>query len=175
VPIAAAVATIYLGLIGDESSELNPLHPAMSLAQTIVDPTDPIHYVGQIALEPRAGFSPKSMLMTEGVNPDFSGDNYTPPHAIEVQAVAMGLPPQEPVIHPIAELAWTGLSPVVIPPEGLAGNLAAGRASGVLAQWPANLASDGHFVIYAIPQAMGQAAGFVRHLMDEPAGRVPAP
>jgi hypothetical protein len=113
--------------------------------------------------------------MTEGVNADFTGDNYTPPHAIEVQAVAMGLPPQEPIIHPIAELEWTDLSTVTIPPAGLSGNLAGGAASGVLAQWEAARASDGHYVIYDIPEAMAQAAGFVRNLMDDPKGRVPAP
>jgi hypothetical protein len=128
-----------------------------------------------IASEPRAGFTPKSVLMTEGVNADFSGDNYTPPHSIEVQAVAMGLPPQEPIIHPISELAWSSLEPVLIPPDGLSGNLAQGLASGVLAQWEAARASDGHFVIYDIPQAMAQASGFVRNLMDDPKGRVPAP
>jgi predicted esterase len=175
VNVAALVKAVFLGLNAEDSAEVNELHPAISLAQTIVDPTDPIHYVRAIVLEPRSGFSPKSVLMTEGVNADFSGDNYTPPHAIEVQAVALGLPPQEPVIHPIAELEWTGLFPVVIPPGGLSGNLAGGKASGVLAQWEAARASDGHFVIYDIPEAMAQAAGFIRHLMDDPKGRVPAP
>jgi predicted esterase len=175
VNVAALVKTVFLGLNVADAAEVNELHPAISLAQTIVDPTDPIHYVSLIVLEPRPGFVAKSVLMTEGVNADFSGDNYTPPHAIEVQAVALGLPPQEPVIHPIAELAWSGLSPVVIPPGGLSGNLAGGAASGVLAQWEASRASDGHFVIYDIPEAMAQAAGFVRNLMDDPKGRVPAP
>lgn len=175
VNVAGLVKSVFLGLKGDDAAELSSFHPAISLAQTIVDPTDPIHYVRQIALEPRAGFAPKSVLMTEGVNADFTGDNYTPPHAIEVQAVAMGLPPQEPIIHPIAELAWTDLSPVTIPPEGLSGNLAGGAASGVLAQWEAAKASDGHYVIYDIPEAMAQAGGFVRFLMDDPKGRVPAP
>jgi predicted esterase len=175
VNVAALVKAVFLGLNAEDAAEVNELHPAIALAQTIVDPTDPIHYVRAVALEPRPGFSAKSVLMTEGVNEDFSGDNYTPPHAIEVQAVALGLPPQEPIIHPIAELAWTGLSPVVIPAGGLSGNLAGGNASGVLAQWEAARASDGHFVIYDIPEAMAQAAGFLRHLMDDPKGRVPAP
>lgn len=175
VNIVALVQSIFLGLTQDEIAELSPLHPAMSLAQTIVDPTDPIHYVTHIVRAPRSGFSPKSVLMTEGVNPDGTGDSYTPPHGTEVQSVALGLPLMQPVIHPIAELAYTDLPPVTIPPGGLSGNLADGAASGVLAQWPATKASDGHFVIYGIPAAMAQAAGFVRGFMDEPAGRVPPP
>ena len=89
--------------------------------------------------------------------------------------MALGLPPQNPVIHPIEELAWADLAAVTVPAGGLSGNLAGGAASGVLAQWPAADASDGHFVIYDIPAAMAQAAGFVRNLMDDPKGKVPAP
>ena len=44
-------------------------------------------------------------------------------------------------------------------PKGDAkGNVGGGEASGILAQWEASRASDGHFVIYAIPEAMEQAA-----------------
>jgi hypothetical protein len=166
-------STTLLGLVGAETAEVDLFHPALSLAQTIVDPTDPIHYVPNIARSPRSGFAPKSLFMTEGVNPDGSGDSYAPPHGIEVQAVAAGLPPEAPPIHEIAELEWGDLTPVTIPAEGLSGNLAGGRASGVLAQWRAADASDGHFVIYDIAEAMRQATAFVRNLMDEPNGRVP--
>ncbi|HVR19370.1 MAG TPA: hypothetical protein VMS65_06735, partial [Polyangiaceae bacterium] len=124
--------------------------------------------------EPRSGFAPKSLFMTEGVNPDGKGDSYAPPHGIEVQAVAAGLPPEEPLIHPIAELGWGAIAPLVLPANGLSGNLASGRASGVLAQWRASDASDGHFVLYDIPGAMQQATLFVRNLVDDPNGRVPA-
>ncbi len=168
------IRTQFLDLSESEASELDLFHPALSLAQTIVDPADPIHYVRAIALEPRAGFAPKSLFMTEGVNPDGRGDSYAPPHGIEVQAVAAGLPPEEPLIHPIAELPWGNLRPVSIPSEGLAGNLGDGRASGALAQWRAADADDGHFVIYDIPAAMQQATLFVKNFMDDPNGRVPA-
>ncbi len=131
--------------------------------------------MGTIAQHPRDGFAPKSVLMTEGINADGTGDSYAPPHGIEVQAVALGLPLQDPVIHPVKEAAWSDLSPVTIPSDGLAGNLADGKASGVLAQWEAAKASDGHFVIYYIPEAMAQCTGFVRNFMDDPVGRVPAP
>ncbi|MBX3131362.1 MAG: hypothetical protein KF718_31885 [Polyangiaceae bacterium] len=169
------VRAIFLALGSEEYEELGLMHPAISLAQTIVDPTDPVHYVHRIVRAPRPGFSAKSVLMTEGVNPDGTGDSYTPPRSIAAQAFAMGLPLQQPVIFPHDELGWGELSPLEIPAAGLSGNLAGGAASGVLAQWPASQASDGHFVIYGIPAAMKQASGFVRHLMDEPAGRVPPP
>lgn len=173
--IPSLVMSTILGLAPAEYGEVDLFHPALSLAQSIVDASDPIHYVGMIARHPRPGFTPKSAMMTEGVNPDASGDSFTPPRTIEVGAVALGLPPQNPVIHAVAELPWSDLEPVTIPPEGLSGNLAGGLASGVLAQWPASLASDGHFVIYEIPAAMAQAVGFLRNLADDPKSRVPAP
>jgi hypothetical protein len=174
--IAGLVKKLFLALAVDEEAELDEFHPAISLAQTIVDPTDPIHYVRLITRAPRPGFAPKSILMTEGVNADGSGDGYAPPRGIETQAIALGLPPQQPLIFPIVGAEFdAALAPVTIPAKGLSGNLAGGKASGVLAQWEAAKASDGHFVIYDIPRAMTQCAGFVRNFMDEPAGRVPAP
>lgn len=171
----AGLVKMLMGLTAlADQAEVDPLHPIISLIQTIVDPTDPIHYAPLIIQRPRAGFAPKSIYQTEGVEADGSGDNYTPPHSIEVESVALGLPVEEPVIHPVVEAAWSGLAPVTIGSSGLSGNLAGGRASGVLAQWHAEQASDGHFVIFDIPDAMSQAMGFMRNLADDPVGRVPA-
>jgi hypothetical protein len=112
--------------------------------------------------------------MTEGVLADGTGDSYAPPHSIEILATTMGLPPRTPVVHTVDELAWTGLSPLSIPPGGLSGDIGGGLASGVLAQWvPAN--GDGHFVVYTIPAAMNQAAVFLENLGADPVGLVPPP
>jgi hypothetical protein len=113
--------------------------------------------------------------MTEGIAPDGTGDNYTPPRGTEAQAVAMGLPPQEPLMRPYEQLDWGAPAPVTVPPEGLVGNLADGDASGVLAQWLPVAGSDGHFVVFDVPEARAQAAGFLRRLADAPQGGVPAP
>ncbi len=172
--VAAVVRSTFLGLKPPEYEELNTFHPAISLAQGIVDALDPIHYVGDLVRHPREGFAPKSIYQTEGVNPDFSGDNYTPPHAIEVQATATGLPLQTPIVHPVLEMSYApGFDPVTIPPGGLSGNLAGGQASGVLAQW-APQGTDGHFVVFH-GAARTQAAAFCKNLADDPKGRVPAP
>jgi hypothetical protein len=71
--------------------------------------------------------------------------------------------------------AWAGLENVTVPSAGLAGNLAEGAASGVLSQFDADLASDGHFVAYEVPAASQRLAQFLRNLADEPSGRVPPP
>lgn len=173
--VAALVKTLLFALSPSEYEELTYLHPGVSLVQTFIDTADPIHYVPLMALRPVGGAAPKSIYQTEGVNPDFTGDSYTPPHAIEVQAVATGLPLMNPVIHPVAEMAWSGLEAVTIPVSGLSGNLGGGNSSGVLAQWPATEAEDGHFVVFDIPAASAQAAGFCRNLADDAKGKVPAP
>ena len=175
IDIGKLVKTVFLGLAVEEAGEVDAFHPAISLAQTIVDAADPIHYVARIAANPRPGQAPKSVYQTEGVNPDGSGDTYTPPRCIRVQAVATGLPLQEPVIFPFPEHDWAGLEAIAIPSGGLSGNLAGGRASGILAQWPASQASDGHFVVFDVEGARNQAADFLRHLADDPKGLIPPP
>ncbi|MFO0661645.1 MAG: hypothetical protein U0165_17700 [Polyangiaceae bacterium] len=175
VDITALVSDVLLQLNDETREELNELHPMISLAQSIVDPVDPIHYVRHLVREPRPGFKPKSIYQTEGVNPDGTGDNYTPPHAIEVQSIATGLPRQAPGIIEIEEDKWGGPGTVTVPAGGLSGNLASGQASGILAQWPASQASDGHFVVFDIEAARQQAAGFCENLGKDPKGKIPAP
>jgi len=174
--IADLVPTLFLSLVTPEDrAELDIFHPAMMLAQSIVDAIDPINYAHLTVNEPRPGFLPKSILMTEGIAPDGTGDNYSPPKGIEAQAVAMGLPPQTPLQRPYPQLEWGAPAPVTILPGGLSGNLADGDASGVLAQWAPAPQSDGHFVVFDVPEARAQAAGFLRRLADDPRGGVPAP
>lgn len=172
--VAGLVQTVFLGLGGAEGDELSFFHPAISLAQTIVDVVDPIHYAPITMLSPRAGNGAKSVYMTEGINPDGTGDSYAPPHGIEAQAIAMGLPLQLPSQRAIVESQWGGPAPVTVPAGGLSKNVG-GEASGVLAQWPVPANSDGHFVVFDVPQARTQAADFLRRLADDPAGNVPPP
>ncbi|MEZ4437935.1 MAG: hypothetical protein R3B72_02525 [Polyangiaceae bacterium] len=173
--IADLVPTVFLALIGDEErAELDIFHPAMMLAQSLVDAIDPINYARLTVRDPLPGHSSKSVLMTEGIAPDGTGDSYTPPRGTEAQAVAMGLPVQEPVQHPYPQLDWGAPGPITVPPEGLVGNLAGGAASGALAQW-APEGGDGHFVVFDVAAARAQAIAFLKALAADPVGRLPAP
>jgi hypothetical protein len=173
--VSALVKTIFLGLRGEEEAEADEFHPIISLAQTIVDVVDPIHYGRHIVTAPREGFAPKSVYMTEGINPDGTGDSFAPPHGIEAHALAIGLPLQVPFQRAITEMQWGGIGEVVIPESGLSGNLASGAASGVIGQWAVPPDEDGHFVIFDVPEAKAQAAQFLRNLADNARGRVPSP
>jgi hypothetical protein len=172
---AALVRTLLLGLDDGEAAELDVFHPAMSLLQTIIDVEDPIHYGRLQATEPRSGFAPKSIYLTEGINPDGTGDSYAPPHGIEAHALCIGLPPELPMQHPIVELAWSGAQPVTVDAGGLAGNLGGGDASGVLGQWAVPQGDDGHYVVFNVPAAREQAAKFLQNLAADPRGLVPPP
>src|SRR5262249_1353807 len=70
VPSVADLARDLLGFDASNAAELDIFHPCMSLFQSIIDVVDPIHYGRLQALEPRAGFAPKSVYMTEGIKPD---------------------------------------------------------------------------------------------------------
>lgn len=167
--VASLVKSTLLRLRGEQQAEATVFHPGLALAQTIVDTTDPVHYVPHLIKEPRPGFAPKSIYQTEGVFPSGSGDSYTPPRCIEAQAVATGLPLLNPVVYPFAGMDLAGLTPVDLPPGGISGNLAGGKATGVLAQFKPQ-GGDGHFVVFNVPAARKQAALFCRGLADNPAG-----
>jgi hypothetical protein len=171
--VSALFSTLLLGLTGAQESELDIFHPEVSLVQSIVDVTDPLHYARLQMTEPR--FAPKSIYMTEGINPDGTGDTYAPPHGIEAHAIAIGLPVELPEQHPIAEMKWGGPQPVAVPKGGLSGNLANGQASGVLGQWAVPAGDDGHFVVFDVESARAQAAVFLENLAADPIGRVPPP
>jgi len=167
--VAGAVKAI---LRVTEDDELNLFHPAINMAQALIDTTDPIHYMRSIATAPRNGGAAKSILMTEGVNADGTGDTYAPPHGIEVGSVALGIPRLLPGTKKIREAAYAGIEDVEVPADGLSGNIANGTASGGIAQFaPAD--RDGHFVVFDVPEARELAAGFLRNLVDDPKGKIP--
>ncbi len=174
-PSVSSLLRAQLGFDASNAAELDLFHPCMSLVQSLTDVVDPINYARLQALEPRAGFAPKSIYMTEGINVDGTGDNYAPPAGIEAHAISMGLPLQLPATYDFPQLAWGGPIPTEVPAGGLSGNLANGAASGILAQWPPGSGSDGHFVIFDVPAARTQAAKFLQNLVANPSGLVPPP
>jgi hypothetical protein len=175
-PAVSGLVRTLLGLATpDEAAELDVFHPCMSLFQDIIDVEDPLHYARLQSLEARMGFEPKSVYMTEGINPNGTGDSYAPPPGIEAHALAMGLPLQLPDQHDIPQLSWGGPTPTMVPTAGLSGNLAGGKASGILAQWAVPGGHDGHFVVFDVPAAQEQAAQFLQNLAQKPKGLVPPP
>jgi hypothetical protein len=168
--VADIVKTIALNLGPDEQDEVGLLYPPFALAQMVIDPVDPIAYAHLLV---RDAASPKSILITEGVLPDGTGDTFSPPRGCEAMANAVGLPLQSPYVFPPRDALYGGLEPTPVPAAGLVGNLADGRASGILSQFQPTV-SDGHFVAFDVPLAETQVASFLQALAADPRGRVPA-
>lgn len=173
-PAVNRLVKVLLGLGGDaDVGALDLSHPAIHLAQALVDPVDPVHYARFVTTAPRPGFPPKSVLDVEGVGPDGAGDTYAPVNGIEAGALALGLPRIVPGTRPVPDAALLGLADVAVPPEGLSGNLAGGRASGGLLQVAPAPGRNGHFVVFDVPAAGAYAAAFLGELARDPAGRLP--
>jgi len=174
--IADLVRQAFLFLQPEEYEELDLFHPGLSLAQMLVDTTDPQHYARFIVNEPRAGGKPKSVYMTEGINPDGTGDSYAPPRGIEAHALSIGLPLELPAVRPYEEAFWPGAKSggSMFLGGGIGGNLAGGAATGVLAQWAVPEGSDGHFVIFDVEGARNQSTAFLKSLAAQRPGKVTA-
>jgi len=147
-------------------------HPALSLLQTALDVSDPSSFGRLVVTEPPEGFPPRSVLMVEGVGADGQSDGFVSSHAIEVNALAMGLPALLPLVAPIAELAWGGPEAVSLPEGGLARNLADGRATGALVQFAPPANADPHFVVFDVEAAAAQTAAFIGSLATDGVGRI---
>ncbi len=171
--VAGQYPSIFLGLTADERGEVDLFHPGSMLVQSLVDAIDTINYGRYHLLEPK--WAPKSVLLTEGIRPDGSGDNWASPRGIEAHAIAIGLPLQLPAQRPYPQLDYGAPETVEIPPQGLSGNLASGAATGVLAQWAPQDGAEGHNVIFEVPDARAQVAGFLKSLAANPPGSVPPP
>jgi hypothetical protein len=170
--VSGLVQTVLDIKPAESMGELNLFHPALNLAQSMIDVADPLNYVGYMTVHPRSGATAKSIYQSEGVNPDGTGDTYAPPHGIELGSVASGFPRMLPAQHTIAEAAYSGLGDIAIPAGGLQGNMANGNATCVLAQFPPPMGHDGHFVLFDVPQAHVQAGEFMKSLAADPKGRV---
>jgi hypothetical protein len=171
--VANLVKTVFLGLSDSEAAELSLFHPAISFTQSIADTVDPINYARAIIREPVAS-GPKSIYQTEGIRADGTGDDFAPPRGCEAFAISLGLELQDPFIIAPQDAMMNDLKPVMVPAGGLSGNVAMGNATGLLAQWDPGT-GEGHFVVFNVPQATNQAAGFLKNLSENPKGLVPPP
>jgi hypothetical protein len=164
-PSVSGLIKALLSIQPENDDEWTELHPVISLLQTLIDTTDPIHYYGAITREPFPGHVAKSVLMTEGVRADGSGDNYAPPRTIESGAIAARYPLFNPVVWNVPELtSYAGVPPIDGP---ISGNFAGGKATGAIAQFVPPAGVDGHFVVFDVPAARTLAAKFSASLLSD--------
>lgn len=103
--IAATLALV----LGVSVERLDTFHPTLSLAQMLVDATDPINYA-PYWLEPVTGGNSKHVFMTEGTE-----DALSPAVGADAVAAAAGIPLLNPVANASEAHALKGLFAVDMP------------------------------------------------------------
>jgi predicted esterase len=142
--------------LGITSGRLRYEHPALTLLQTWVEPSDSSNYVQMLFEEPRPGFAPKHIFQIEGIT-----DAFTPPGSSEALATAAGLPILGEEHRSILGHALRGIEMQSLPARL---NVANGQATAGLVQYP-----GGHFVAFEDEDAIAH----IRHFFQTAASGVP--
>lgn len=156
------IASIIRAFVRDYP--LDEFNNLLALIQGWIDVPDPASYARYLVREPRAGVGAKHVFQTEGFT-----DRFTPLPSIEALATAIGTHQVGPVIEPIEGLSLRGLDVLSAP---VAGNQ--GGVTSVLLQYAERSGSDGHFVVFDVPAAEAQLAGFLGSLAADGVATVPA-
>jgi hypothetical protein len=143
------IVMLGIGLSGTapETEHLVYEHPINTLLQTWLEVADSSNYVHMMFDQPRAGFAPKIIFQTEGVN-----DLYTPPVSIEALSSAARIPLIEPMLQPIPAHSIIDLAPMSAP---AANNVAGGTTTAGLMQF-----EGGHFVAFGDTEGRPYIRGF---------------
>jgi hypothetical protein len=118
---------------------LGEVHPVLSLLQQWIDPADPMNFARSVVRAPIAGHPAKHVFQTYGTD-----DSYSPPVTLDVYSIAAQLTQVEPIISEIGLLE-------AMPP--LSANDGGGMITAGVRQYDPPAGSDGHFVVFDVPQA----------------------
>ncbi|MFO0750384.1 MAG: hypothetical protein U1F43_32645 [Myxococcota bacterium] len=135
-----------------DADQLDTFHPMMTMAQTLVDATDPVNYA-PYWLEPVTGGNSKHVLMTEGTL-----DGMSPAVGADAVAAAAGIPLIEPVDHESQAHVLRGLFPVTMPVNSNLRSSTGQLVTGGIRQF----AGGDHFVALELPEAISIWRGFFR-------------
>lgn len=137
-------------------------HPIVTILQGWVDVSDPGNY-GPLAVDrPRAGFTPRSVILTEGLR-----DVFVAPIGIEALATSFRVPVAAPVSREIVGLQFLGIDSE---PAVITANLRGG-ATGALLQFP----EDGHFAFFDDERGRERIGSFFASLLEGGPGTIPGP
>jgi pimeloyl-ACP methyl ester carboxylesterase len=139
-------------VLGLTVEQLDTFHPIMSLAQTLVDATDPVNYA-PYWLEPVTGGSSKHVFMTEGTE-----DAASPAVGADAVAAAAGLPLLNPVVNPSLAHRLKGLEPVDMPVNSNLVSTTGALITGAIRQYE----GGDHFVALTNEEAKQTWRGFFR-------------
>jgi len=132
------IASLLAAILGIDTSQLDTFHPILTLAQTLVDATDPINYA-PYWLSPVTGGRAKHVLMTEGTE-----DEASPSVGTDAVAAAAGVPLIVPVEQQSRAHELRGLVAETSPVSGNLSTTTGAVITGGLKQY----AGGDHFVAF---------------------------
>ena len=155
------------GLVSTLLSEptLDEFNPILALLQTFMDRADPVVYGPYLVRETMPGVAPKHIYQSEGFT-----DRFTPTRSIEALATSIGGDLVAPVVQDVPGLDLRGRSTVQAP---VSGNLEG--VTVVFTQYREVADSDGHFVVFEVPEAEKQSAEFLGTLARDGAATLVTP
>ncbi len=159
------IPAIITSILALAPRELVSLHPAITLLQLMVDPSDPVNYGRYIVREPRQGLRAKHVFQTQGFV-----DTYAPPEGIAALARSIALPLVAPSPHPDPLVALTGVGTATLPARNNVVLAGGATATGAWMQFDAPMGRDGHFVVFSVPGARLRAAAFLGSAGRDPDG-----
>jgi predicted esterase len=144
---------------------LDEFNPILAVLQMWVDRADPVAYGPLLVEQPLPPAGPRHVFLSLGIE-----DRFTPVPTIEALAAALRLDHVGPVVRELPALELAGglfLQPPV-----------SANRQGVTAavlQYEERPGSDGHFVIFNVPEAQQQSIQFLATLANEGTATVVAP
>jgi hypothetical protein len=163
------IPTIAEALTRDDPMDVD--NPTIALAQTWIDRADGANFARYFVRDPQTApdgtpLAPRNIFQSEGFI-----DTYAPDPSIEAFATAVG---GDVVMTdstmPVPGLMLRGSSVVDTPVTNNRGSVTA-----VLAQYTMLPGSDGHFVVFEVPDAMEQSADFLGTLAQTGQATVVSP
>lgn len=127
-------------------------HPVLSLLQQWIDPADPLNFARYTAKEPLVGHAPKHVFQTFG-----AGDTFAPPATLATYAQAGGLTLVKPEVAGALPQGFA-LATADAP---LSANEQGGTITLGVREYEAATNSDGHFVVFDVPEAQTDVARFL--------------
>jgi hypothetical protein len=157
--------SMWIALSESSSSAVNAFHPAMTLFQMWIDPSDPINHAKDVAVVPARGTAPvfaRHVFQVWG-----KGDLFTARPVQTAFGLAAGLQLVLPKIE--VEFEPAGVSAVQ-------GNISTPRAvTAAVRQYQPATAYDGHFVVFRDPGAQRDAVRFLVRAASGDVPRIPEP
>lgn len=149
----AGLMPIALSDLQGLSGDIAEYHPVLSLLQHWIDPADPLNFARYAGAEPLQNHVGKHVFQSYGTN-----DHYSPPLTLALYAKAGVLTLLEPAEDDLEELFGIALATSSTP---ISGNAQGGTLTLGMRQYEAATDSDGHFVVFDVPQANEDAVNFL--------------